>query len=244
MIAVIISAHSEWRAVKGYYRVEQTASTPFGEKFSRVVEGRDVLFFFGGWGKIDAAASVQHVIDVYAPEVIINLGTCGGFAGDAQVGDIILVKQTIVYDIYERISDPDEAIQAYATEIDISWIQDVADVNVIRSLLISADRDLDPAEIPLLQDKYQAIAGDWESGAIAHVCHRNNVPVAILRGVSDLVSVHEGEAYQGNGVFIQRAAMVMTTLLNILPNIIAMHRHHSMEFCREIPDLYCSKSRE
>ncbi len=229
MIAIIISAHTEWKAVKAYYAIEHTEWTPYGETFSSDIQGEMVRFFFEGWGKINAAAATQYIIDTERPELIINLGTCGGFAGHAQAGDIILAEKTIVYDIYERMFDPDEAIRAYTTDLDVSWIYDLDDVHVIRSLLVSADRDLDPAEISRLHDKYQAIAGDWESGAIAHVCTRNNVPVAILRGVSDLISVHNGEAYDVAEVFLQRTAMIMMTLLKILPDVIAMHRTRRIE---------------
>jgi adenosylhomocysteine nucleosidase len=234
MIAVIISAKTEWKAVRSYYDIRHVEPTPFGEKFSIEESGETIGFFLGGWGKIDAAASTQHIIDAYAPELLINLGTCGGFAGDVRAGDILLVNKTIVYDIYERMFDPNEAIRAYTTELDVSWIQDVddvapTDVGFIRSLLVSADRDLDPNEIPMLQEKYQAIAGDWESGAIAHVGKRNNVPVAILRGVSDLIDTHEGEAYQAAEIFIQRTAMIMNTLLNLFPNIIAMYQAQKKE---------------
>jgi adenosylhomocysteine nucleosidase len=113
--------------------------------------------------------------------------------------------------------EPSEAIRAYTNELDVSWIRgDVQligsdGVRLIRSVLVSADRDLDPAEIPFLRETYHAVAADWESGAIAHVCRRNNVPVTILRGVSDLVSVHNGEAYDVAGLFRQRTEVVMRT---------------------------------
>lgn len=229
MIAVIISAKTEWKIVKSYYSIQQVELTPFGETFSFRENEEDIGFFLGGWGKIDAAASTQYIIDVYTPEPLINLGTCGGFAGDVQVGDILLVNKTIVYDIYERMFDPNEAIRAYTKELDVSWIQETDDVSFIRSLLVSADRDLDPNEIPMLQKRYQAIAGDWESGAIAHVGKRNNVPAVIIRGVSDLVSPHEGEAYQAADIFIQRAAMIMNKLLDIFPSIIAMYQAKKKE---------------
>jgi adenosylhomocysteine nucleosidase len=51
---------------------------------------------------------------------------------------------------------------------------------VCRTLLVSGDRDLVPAEIPALRTKYAAVAGDWESGAIAHTCARNRQRVLIL----------------------------------------------------------------
>lgn len=49
------------------------------------------MFFHGGWGKIAAVASAQYVIDRWSPELLVNLGTCGGFEGEITKGTIILV---------------------------------------------------------------------------------------------------------------------------------------------------------
>jgi adenosylhomocysteine nucleosidase len=89
---------------------------------------------------------------------------------------------------------------------------------VIRTLLVSGDRDLLVQEIPWLREKFGAVAGDWESGAIAWVAKRNAVRCLILRGVSDLVGAVGGEAYDGNiQVFRDNAAIIMRRLIEALP---------------------------
>jgi len=80
------------------------------------------VFLHGGWGKIAAAASAQYAIDRWHPALLVNLGTCGGFAGRVEVGDVVLVERTVVYDIIERMGDPREAIADYATTLDLSWV--------------------------------------------------------------------------------------------------------------------------
>jgi nucleoside phosphorylase len=50
---------------------------------------------------------------------------------------------------------------------------------------VSADRDLIIGEVERLKTEYGAIAGDWESGAIAWVAARNRTRCLILRAVSD-----------------------------------------------------------
>ena len=76
------------------------------------------MLFHGGWGKIAAAASTQFIIDQFHPELLINLGTCGGFAGNVETGTIILVERTLVYDILEQMGDGAEAIRHYSTSLD------------------------------------------------------------------------------------------------------------------------------
>ena len=75
------------------------AELPYGEWFLRgsIWQMRAsipvVIFFQGGWGKIAAAASTQYVIDFWRPDLLVNLGTCGGFAGEIARGEIILVEK-------------------------------------------------------------------------------------------------------------------------------------------------------
>ncbi len=211
---VIISANSEWRATRDLLPVREIMSTSMGEWF----EHSDVLYFHGGWGKISAAATTQFVIDHFKPELLVNLGTCGGFAGAIETGTVILVERTIVYDIIEQMGDSAEAIDHYTTELDISWLRQPYPHPVRRGLLVSADRDIVVDDIPLLKSEYGAVAADWESGAIAWVAKKNNVRCLILRGVTDLVGGDGGEAYGNIDLFHERTRSIMKTLLTQLPD--------------------------
>jgi len=215
---ILVSANSEWRAVKQILAPAKVISTPLGETFDLTLGTRNLTFFHGGWGKISAAATAQYVIEHFHPNLLVNLGTCGGFAGRIERGDIILVTKTIVYDIIEQMSDPDEAIAKYSTELDLTWLPDPLPHPVRRGPIASGDRDLVAGDIPMLAEKYNAVAADWESGAIAWVAKRNGVHCLILRGVTDLVSAEGGEAYGNVELFHENAKTVMQTLLEQLPD--------------------------
>ncbi len=227
-VVVIISAKSEWRAVKEILVPSDLRSTPMGEWFDVAldIKARDMVtrFFHGGWGKISAAATTQYAIDHFHPDLLINLGTCGGFAGRIERGTIILVTKTIVYDIVEQMSDPDEAIARYSTELDLSWLpgdgpqtMDHDQSPIVRGLLVSADRDIVAGDIPMLVEKYGAVAADWESGAIAWVAKKNGVRCLILRGITDLVSAEGGEAYGNIELFHENTRTIMRRLIEQLP---------------------------
>ncbi|MBI4731022.1 MAG: 5'-methylthioadenosine/S-adenosylhomocysteine nucleosidase [Chloroflexi bacterium] len=222
-IVVIISANTEWRAVKQILSPIEIQTSPLGEWFE-TFDLRPLTFFHGGWGKISAAATAQYVIGHFRPDLLINLGTCGGFKGRIERGTIILVTKTIVYDIIEQMSDPDEAIAKYSTELDLSWLpeggpqtMDHGQSPIVRGLLVSADRDIMAGDIPMLVEKYGAVAADWESGAIAWVAKKNGVRCLILRGVTDLVSAEGGEAYGNIELFHENTKTVMEGLIEQLP---------------------------
>jgi adenosylhomocysteine nucleosidase len=224
-IVVLISANAEWRVVRELYPNLVLQGSPFGEYAELNLPLQSVMLFHGGWGKISAAATAQYVIDHFKPDLLVNLGTCGGFAGRIETGAIILVERTLVYDIIEQMGDSMEAIDFYSTKIDLSWLSDdgpwTADHDgqrsIVRGLLVSADRDILVEDIPMLIEKYDAVAADWESGAIAWVAQKNNTRVLILRAVSDLVGGDGGEAYGNLELFHERTKTVMKNLFDLLP---------------------------
>jgi adenosylhomocysteine nucleosidase len=224
-IVVLISANAEWRVVRELYPTLDLQQSPYGEYAELNLPLQSVTLFHGGWGKISAAATAQYVIDHFKPDLLVNLGTCGGFVGRIETGAIILVERTLVYDIIEQMGDSAEAIDFYSTKIDLSWLKDDGrwttdhdgPSSIVRGLLVSADRDILVEDIPMLIEKYDAVAADWESGAIAWVAQKNNTRVLILRAVSDLVGGDGGEAYGNIELFHERTKTVMKDLFNQLP---------------------------
>ncbi len=216
MIAVLISANSEWSAVVSQLDPASLLKSPFGEYFYTQIGGQSVLFLQGGWGKVSAAASTQYVIDNFKPDGIINLGTCGGLRGQVNVGEILLVTETMYYDIHERMGDPDEAIAFYTTQL--QPISPPYPQTIRSARLASGDEDIDPKKVTWLIDKFRVAAADWESAAIAWTANRNGVKCLILRGVSDIVSPDGGEIYHDGALgFDERARGIMRSLIDCLP---------------------------
>lgn len=216
-VAVEISAGAEWRVVRAVYAGVAVQQSPFGEWLQLEQEGRELIFVQGGWGKIAAAAATQYILMHWSPDLLVNLGTCGGLAGHVARGEVLLVERTVVYDIIEQMGDPQAALAHYSTDLDLSWLPQPYPHAVRRGLLVSADRDICPADIPMLREQFGAVAADWESGAIAWVASRSQVRCLILRGVSDLVGAAGGEAYADAQVFRDGARQVMEQLLAALP---------------------------
>ena len=213
---VLISAIAEWNAVKPLFPDAKIRRFPFGECFDILLQDEHISFFHSGWGKIASSGSIQYVIDRYSPDLIVNLGTCGGFEGDVEQGEIILVDRTYVYDIVELMGDLD-IVSYYGSSLDLSWLAEPYPYPVRRGMIASADSDLPPAKIPFLKEQ-GAIAADWESAALAWVARQNNARLLILRGVSDLVGEEGGEAYDNIEIFNERVRGVMQQLVDQLPD--------------------------
>ena len=223
---VLVCANAEWEAVKSLISDRNLVSTRSGEAFSVQMmlpkHNEEVVFFHTGWGKISAAAGCQYAIDTWNPECLINLGTCGGIRGLVKQLDILLVDKTVVYDIETLIGDPKEEIRHYTVDIDLGWLLPPRSLFSLRTVMLSADKDLSGSDIATLRCQYNAVAADWESASIAYVAAKNKTRCLILRGVSDLVDEMGGEADGTNfDVYVNGAASVMRTLFMSLPEWLA-----------------------
>ena len=163
---------------------------------------------------------MQYVIDHFSPDLTVNLGTCGGFDGEVELEDIVLVERTFIYDIVELMGDFGAVPDYYASDLDLSWLPEPYPYPVRCGILASADSDLPPERIPQLKAQ-GAIAADWESGALAWVAQKNGARLLILRAVSDLVSEGGGEAYDNIALFKERTKGIMRCLIEQLPEWVA-----------------------
>ncbi|MFW5714285.1 MAG: hypothetical protein ACOCYU_06405 [Brevefilum sp.] len=216
-ICILVSARAEWRPLLEHFTHVENGYTPYGDCFQKNIDGHRIWFMHGGWGKVAAAGSTQYAISRWHPKRLINLGTCGGFSGRVQRGEVILARKTIIYDIIEQMTDPEQANEKYSVEFDLSWLPHPTPQPVKVTTLLSADRDILKEDIPGLVKKFDASVADWESGAIAWVARRNNVPCLILRGVSDLVDAQFGEAYGNYAFFEAQSRIIMANLVEHLP---------------------------
>lgn len=215
---VLVSADTEWRMIRRKYPEARPGRSPFGEFLDVTLRGHEVRLFQGGWGKISAAASAQYVLDHELPDLLVNLGTCGGLRGRVAQGAVILVEKTLVYDLVEQMTDGAAELAFYTTKLDLSWLPRELPHAVLRGLMVSGDRDIVVEDIPGLVRDHGAIAADWESAAIAWVAGRGGARTLILRGVSDLVGADGGEAYGNHGLFAERTREIMDVLLDQLPD--------------------------
>ena len=215
-VVVIISANTEWLAVKEALTLGDIHLTPYGECCETILSSQRFTFFHAGWGKTASAGAMQYVIDHYFPDLTVNLGTCGGFDGVVALDEVILVERTFVYDIVELMGDFGSVPGYYASDLDLSWLPEPHPYPARRGTLASADSDLLPEKIPFLQAQ-GAIAADWESAALTWVAQKNGARLLILRAVSDLVSEEGGEAYDNIALFKERTMGIMSRLIEQLP---------------------------
>ena len=213
---ILISANAEWKAVIEHMPLAVEHS-PYGDFAIHDFAGEPVVILHGGYGKTSAAGSTQYAIDRWHPRLLVNLGTAGGFAPDAKVGDIVLVTKTTIYDIYEAMGDAAETIADYASPLDTSRWPTQHTAHNDPSPIVSGDRDLIPGDVAKLHATYHANVGDWESGSIAFVARKNAVPLIILRAVTDVLDADHPSPTTGDlAAWQKQTAIAMAALLDLI----------------------------
>jgi adenosylhomocysteine nucleosidase len=214
---ILISADGEWQALLRNTLPSTLHPTPYGDYFVQVIADFPVVFMRAGWGKVSTAGASQFAIGAFHPQLLINLGTCGGLEGLAEIGEILCVSETAFYDIFEGMADYAQAIEFYDSKADLSWLPEELPEHTRRARLVSADQDIQPRTYERLTQEFGAVAADWESAAFAWVAKRNDIPWLILRGVSDLVSPTKAETEGNLSLWQARTDQIMEDLLNQLP---------------------------
>ncbi|MBT3191409.1 MAG: 5'-methylthioadenosine/S-adenosylhomocysteine nucleosidase [Verrucomicrobia bacterium] len=222
---IIVAADAEWLVVTGHYGVQEEACRPYDHflhTFSGVGGSISVEFVHSGCGKVPAAATTQYAIDTWHPSLVVNLGTCGGMDPLLGVGDIVTAEKTVIYDLCERSGGQEDMVRRYTT--DLMPIASLPNCILRCGTIITADQDVDPAQVEQLRATYGAIAADWESGAVAHVAHNiNHVKCGVLKVVSDIVSSGGSAIYAQEAAFENCVAAVVPGLLHLLPLLLMAH---------------------
>ncbi len=221
-IVILICSRTEWCVFKNLVEWRVLSENDAFETIelqSIHLSGVSVICCHSGWGKTAAAAATQFVIDRFRPDLILNLGTCGGIQGRVNPHGLYLAARTIMYDIVDRMNDQDNALLYYSSEITLDWLKPFPD-QIREATIVSADQDLDPVRVKELIRRFDAHCADWESASISWVCARSGIRCLILRGVSDMVSTLEGEAYADATVFNSGTDKVMGKLVHLLKDLL------------------------
>ena len=149
-----------------------------------------------GIGKVFAAACAQAMIMCFAPDFILNMGVCGALTKEVKTGDIILGEKVLQYDMdTSAVGDPIGLISGINKiyfdcheEINekIEQILKCRNINYKKGVIATGDKFInDSALVKYLQEEFDAVGGDMESGSIGHVCYINGIPFVILHAMSD-----------------------------------------------------------
>ncbi|MFT9055033.1 MAG: 5'-methylthioadenosine/adenosylhomocysteine nucleosidase [Ethanoligenens sp.] len=163
-----------------------------------------VFFACSGIGKVNAAATAQHLIDAFQVDCIINMGIAGGIAKDLHTLDVVIGDEVFYHDF-----NPASLLQKYypfheqftcdkrLIEIAQSVCEATPEVEHFRvGHIASGDCFVEAGETKSrIREELGGVCCEMEGAAIGHVCFLNEVPFLIVRTISDLADEAAPMAY-------------------------------------------------
>ncbi|WED22329.1 5'-methylthioadenosine/S-adenosylhomocysteine nucleosidase [Vibrio sp. JC009] len=162
------------------------------------LNGVDVVLLQSGIGKVAAAVGTTILLDQYAPDVIINTGSAGGFDPSLNLGDVVISTEVrhhdadvtaFGYEIGQMASQP-AAFLADEKLMDIAEkaLEQMEDKHAVRGLICTGDTFVCTEEKQkFIRENFPSvIAVEMEASAIAQTCHQFKVPFVVVRAISDV----------------------------------------------------------
>ena len=151
-----------------------------------------------GVGKVNSSVTAQYIIDKYHPKYIINTGIAGALSPDLKAGDIIIAQKMVQHDFdvtafgnpkgyMDNGIEPDKPTFYYSDKDLINYfIEKSKNKNLKTGTIATGDIFVaDKNTKNAIKKEFGANLVDMESAAIAQVAQKNNIPVIVLRTVSD-----------------------------------------------------------
>ena len=187
--------------------------------------GNSLVLVRSGIGKVNAALCAQVLIDLFAVDMIINVGVAGAIDNKVKIGDIVISSDAVHHDfdtsalgdevgiisrMDQSIFEADEYLISVATAV-------VNEMNITNYLgrIASGDQFIcDKEAKEKIASLFTPLACEMEGAAIAHACHLNRVPFVIIRCISDNADEESEVNYD---VFFKESAVIAG---NIIKNMV------------------------
>ena len=157
----------------------------------------EVIAVVCGIGKVNAAVCTQILVSEFNVDKVINVGVAGGIGKDIYPGDVVIATNLVEHDMdTTAFGDPHGQVPRMDTfdfKCDSSLIESansackkVGGFNTFTGRIVSGDVFVaDVEKIKWLEKEFNALSCEMEGASIAHVCYLNNIPVVVIRSISD-----------------------------------------------------------
>ena len=199
---VVICAMSEERdaflsILKGTKRLKFEKLNYHGTSFDNVyykgkIGTKNVVVVHSGVGKVYAAILTTLCIKKFNPELIINVGVAGSLNSKVKVGDVVVGTRVADWDVdvpgWERSIYSDKMSFACDGKFVKNLSKIDMDIKFHKGYIVSSDEFVyKPEQLKTINKYFKgALCCEMEGSSIANTCYAFNVPVAIVRSISDL----------------------------------------------------------
>ena len=215
---IMSALDSEMRLLLSHAAVNEKISIGNIDYYVASLESKDVVLVAAGGYGILPSASTSILIHEFKVDALIFTGVAGGVAEDTKVMDIVVSKNLIIHDCGIQTNESfvwkpdcgvnvdgsiptDEKLREAAIE---AARHVVGNGNVFEGTIASGEAFIASENyLHFLREEFDAYAVESEGGPVARVAYEFDVPVVVIRTLSDLA---DGNARQSFTQFVNKAA--------------------------------------
>ena len=193
------------------------------------VNGIDCVLVESGVGKVNAARTTQILIDNVKVDYIFNIGVAGGVDLSLKVGDIVLGEKLVQHDfditafnhVKGYVPGVGDSVSSDKYLLEVSKkVFEKENINYKVGTIASGDIFCTESWMSeKINKKFNALCVEMEGASIAQVCFLSNIPLLVIRSVSDIPNndnVVTYEEFLNSSCKIVAAAM--SKILKLLAN--------------------------
>lgn len=158
--------------------------------------GQDLVLVQSGIGKVMSAMSVAVLADHFGVTAVINTGSAGAVARGLEVGDVVIADKLVYHDVdvtafgyaYGQMAEQPLLFET-DKQLRSAFEQALSDQGLRNQVGLIATGDsfiASPARIDMIKEHFpNVLAVEMEGAAIAQAAHSLNLPVLVVRAMSD-----------------------------------------------------------
>ena len=198
MLGIIGAMAQEVRQLKEAMeqpRIETVAGMEF---YRGTIGGKETVVVQSGIGKVSAGICAQILVDRFGVGGIINTGIAGSLKAEINIGDLVMSTDALQHDVdavnfgYEPGQIPQLPVKAFPTDDRLRKLamelcaRVNPDIRAHEGRVLTGDQFIsDKAKKQWLTSTFGGACTEMEGAAIAQAAYLNQVPVLIIRAISD-----------------------------------------------------------
>lgn len=197
-VGIIAAMEKEMNAIKEKMKnIKETLILNL-KCYTGIIGNQKCVLVKCGVGKVNAARTVQILVDHYFIKEIINIGSAGALKEDLNIGDIVLGKELVQYDFdVTAFGHP----KGYVSELGRGFLSNDnlikrskevmeqtshSQYNVKIGIIATGDTFFTDKKVgEKIVEEFNADCVEMEGAAIAQVCYLDQIPFLVIRSISD-----------------------------------------------------------
>ena len=196
-----------------------------------VLEGLPVVVVQCGVGKVNAALCVQALCDCFDVTHIVNTGVAGSLNAKLDIGDFVISCEAIYHDFDCHVINPNYtvgqvpgmAVRSFPSDEMLTKLAHAtADAlcpgHAHIGVVASGDQFVcNKEQKENIVHNTDALCTEMEGAAISHAAYRNDIPVVVIRAISDKADDSAQMDYPTfEAIAAKRCADVVRTMAKVL----------------------------